>query len=651
MKGSTMAGQISRRGLLGAAGALTATAALIPATDLLAGVAEAEAEPIGGPGVPSFRGLTPFLDKLRIPPVLRPSGDRPVEVRLMNASIRLHSQLPKTPLWTYEGSYPGPTIEVKRGRASRIVWTNTLTGTMPVSAALVPMSAGNNPLIPAGLPGRGGVPARTDIASITPWTVTHLHGGFQHAGSDGYAENAVTPGGSQLSEYTNDQAATQLFYHDHAMDITAVNVMAGLLGNYLVRDTEEAALDLPSGRYEIPLTITDVNFDTDDSGRLTGVLLAKRLQATAPSGATSKLLFLGPYTMVNGVVWPYLDVEARWYRFRTLNASNGRGYVLALVDEATGAVIPNALQVIGNDGGLLDKPVAVSELPITSAERYDVLIDFSKLRGKRVKLVNVLPGVPAGVPVPGLMPYPDVMRFVVGSKQVRDGFTLPQTLSSRFVRVKAEDATRERFVLTTVNADGMPELWELTEVAATASVKIPSAGVVQFTDASGTTRTFQRSANRFEQEATIYTSPGAWEKWTFISDAAYGAPILHPMHIHLINFQIVSRQALNVTPTFNPMDFVLGGTTQPIRAVAPLPIAPYESGWKDVVSVPNNTAVTVVGQFGQQTGRFMYHCHILDHEDDGMMRPMMLMPPAVLAYHEAKMAAMPGGGMPPMPGM
>jgi spore coat protein A len=644
-----MAGQISRRTLLGAAGVVTAAWAVVPATELFTGVAAADTGPIGGPSVPSSSGLTPFLDKLRIPPVIRPLGDRLVEVRLRNASIRLHSQLPKTPMWTYEGSFPGPTIEVKRGQASRIVWTNALTGTMPVAAAMVQVSAGSNPFLPAGVPGRGGVPARTDIASITPWTVTHLHGGFQHAGSDGYAENAVTPGGSQLSEYSNDQAATQLFYHDHAMDITAVNVMAGLVGNYLVRDAEEAGLGLPSGVHEVPLTISDVNFDTDASGNLTGVLLAKRLETAGPTGATSNLQFMGPYTMVNGVVWPYLDVDARWYRFRTLNASNGRSYVLSLVDEATGAVVPNALQIIGNDAGLLDKPVAVSALPISPAERFDVLVDFSQLRGKTVKLVNSMSGVPVGVAVPGLMPYPDVMRFVVGGKEVKDAFVLPQTLARSFVRVKAEDATRERFVLATLNAAQMPELWELTEVAAS-TVTVPSAGVVQYTDAAGRLRTFRRTANRFEQEATFYTSPGSWEKWTFISDAGYRNPILHPMHIHLINFQIVDRQALNVTATANPMDFVLGGTTQPIQGVAPLPIGPYESGWKDVVAVPNNTVVTVVGQFGKQTGRFMYHCHILDHEDGGMMRPMMIMPPAVLAYHEGQMAAMPGG-MPDMPGM
>jgi spore coat protein A len=204
-----------------------------------------------------------------------------------------------------------------------------------------------------------------------------------------------------LAEYANDQAATHLFYHDHAMSVTALNVSAGLIGNYIVRDAQESWLGLPHGAYEIPLTIQDVNFDTDSQGRLDGQIVYKRIigahDAPEPGRLPSALSTLAPFTLVNGVVWPHLDVAARAYRFRMVNTADTRVYRLAVVDEETGKAVPGVMKLIGTDMGLLGTPQTIEEaVPLSPAERADIVIDFAAFPGKR------LSSTPSRVSVPEL---------------------------------------------------------------------------------------------------------------------------------------------------------------------------------------------------------------------------------------------------------
>jgi len=190
----------------------------------------------------------------------------------------------------------------------------------------------------------------------------HLHGARTGGGNDGWAENAVLTGNSQLSEYPNDQQAMGLWYHDHGMDITRWNVMTGLAGMYLIRDDEEDALHLPHGKYEVPLMLCDRNLETDGAGQLTGQLLYKVAYNPPPPGAERVMPpFSGPFTLVNGVIWPHLDVEPRWYRFRMLNAANARFFQLQLqhADGTTDQQLQDAVRQIGSDGGLLPAPVAL----------------------------------------------------------------------------------------------------------------------------------------------------------------------------------------------------------------------------------------------------------------------------------------------------
>jgi spore coat protein A len=221
----------------------------------------------------------------------------------------------------------------------------------------------------------------------------HLHGGHQNALNDRAAEYGVGPGNGQLAEYANDQAVTHLFYHDHAMSVTALNVSVGLIGNYIVGDAQESRLGLPHGTYEIPLTIQDVNFDTDSQGRLDGQIVYKRIigahDAPEPGRLPSALSTLAPFTLVNGVVWPHLDVAARAYRFRMVNTSDTRVYRLAVVDEETGKAVPGVMKLIGADMGLLGTSQTIEEaVSLSPAERADIVIDFAAFPGKRLKLVQ-----------------------------------------------------------------------------------------------------------------------------------------------------------------------------------------------------------------------------------------------------------------------
>jgi spore coat protein A len=563
-------------------------------------------------------------------------------VKLVSQHVRLHSQLPPTPMWTYEGHYPGPTIEVESGQKVRIAWQNELTGTIPVKGVFVQPVGPPPGVAAANAPGAEGAPARSELTRLTPWTSVHVHGGHQHAVGDGLADSGVTPGGAQLCEYPNQNAAAHLFYHDHAMPITALNVTAGLIGNYIIRDPDEERLGLPSGAYEIPLMLADINFDTDPAGLINGQILVKRVLVgpVTPGVMPQAVSTTGPFTMVNGGVWPYLEVEARTYRFRMVNASVARAYALALLDEKTGKPVTGAVQVIGTDGGLLDTARTVDGvLTVNPAERVDLLVDFAAFPGANLRLVNTVPTLPAGSPAPGVgIPFPEVMQFRVGDAPRKGSAYQPPKKISTFTRITAADVPKdavERFVMLSRDAGGMPKMMELVDAGP--QVKT-GAGIVQIAVPGGT-RTFRIAAQSFEETTNFFAASGSWEKWTFLNVDPADRPLVHPMHIHLMNFQLIERRALDPSG----LDTTLGGTTRPIRFGASRPIAVSESGWKDTVGLPVNEMVTVAGQFDQETGRYVYHCHILDHEDEGMMRPLVVMPPAVLTIQNLMMGMMMNG--------
>lgn len=269
---------------------------------------------------------------------------------------QLHSELPKpTRVWAYAGMYPGPTIEVNRGEYVYIKWINNLPDKhfLPIDRTL--HSSGEH--------------------SPEVRTVVHLHGAEVEADSDGYPDAWYTNNFSKVGprfekevyEYPNNQRAATLWYHDHAIGITRLNVYAGLAGMYIIRDEEEGALNLPSGRYEIPLVIQDRSFNDDGS-----LFYPPTVDNPGPDFPFPSVTpgVAGDKILVNGMVWPYLEVEQRKYRFRILNGSNERFYRMKLSNGSP-------FIQIGSDGGLLEKPVVMDEILIAPAERVDVIIDFT----------------------------------------------------------------------------------------------------------------------------------------------------------------------------------------------------------------------------------------------------------------------------------
>ncbi|MER6914655.1 O-aminophenol oxidase PhsA [Streptomyces sp. NPDC000594] len=599
-----------------------------------------EARTAGGDG--RSRELTPYADALPVPRVLRPDEPdvrREIEIALRPTWVRMHSQLPPTLMWGYDGTVPGPTVEVRRGQRIRIAWTNRIPegSPYPVTAVEVPAGGPGQPL-PHNRPGREGVRPNREVAALPAWSVTHLHGAPTGGGNDGWADNAVAAGDAQLSEYPNDHRAVQWWYHDHAMNITRWNVYAGLVGTYLVRDDEEDALGLPGGEREIPLILADRNLDTDEDGRLNGRLLHKTTVINPRHPETGRpvtLPFLGPYSTVNGVIWPHLETDPAPYRFRLVNASNARIYQLVLVDEDD-TPVPGVMHQIGSDGGLLPRPVPLdftggAPLVVAPAERFDLLIDFRGLAGRKVRLVNRGRNQRPGMhDLADNVPYPQVMEFRVGREKRPDDFALPQVLSGSFQRYAHDDTAHGHrlIVLTppaTVGGGGHPEIWETREIPES-SVRLPAEGVIQVRGRDGTVRTYRRTARTFNDGLGITLAEGSHEQWSFLN---LGAPV-HPMHIHLTDFQILAREAYTV----GGFDPVLGGTRSPVAVdpARPTPVPPNEQGWKDVFRVGAAEMVTVMGHFAGAHGRFMYHCHLLEHEDMGMMRPFVVMPREVLKF-------------------
>jgi FtsP/CotA-like multicopper oxidase with cupredoxin domain len=590
---------------------------------------EPEPEPV--------KELTPFLDPLPIPPTARTTradGVSHLTVTMRSATVRLHSQLPPTHAWTYDGHLPGPTIEVRRGELLRVTWLNKLTGRIPLTVVEAPNRAGTPALWDQ--PGRGGIAPREDVAALQPWPVVHLHGAITGSGNDGWPENVVQPGTSQLSEYPNDQSSAALFYHDHAMAVTRWNVMAGLSGMYLIRDAEEDALRLPDGAYEVPLLLSDRNLETDDDGHLTGRLLHKTaVIRTEP--LMQMRAFTGPFTMVNGVIWPHLDVEPRWYRFRVVNGANTRQYRLSLVDEDGKPVPAGTGYQIGTDGGLLPKPLPIGDgLTLASAERADLLIDFAAFRGRRLRLVNTNPS-----PDPG--PWPQVMEFRVGSGRVPDPFTLPRQLSPGFTRLTEGSLPdhQDRLVILTPMGPGQALCWEM-EKTDDPPGELPADGIVQIREKDGSVTTYRRTAADFHDPVRFFVRARSWERWRFLHVAPSGWP--HPMHIHATNFQVLGRETYDVSgfTAFTAPDGSIGcGTATPVKWTGTGTVEASEEGWKDTVRANAGELVTVAGYFGDSSGKFVYHCHMLEHEDMGMMRQFVVLPAQI---HDIECAmGMPSG--------
>jgi spore coat protein A len=529
------------------------------------------------PQAPPAGPLASYVTPLSIPPVVRAkpgsAPNAPVEVRMVPFQHRSHRDLPAAMVWGYNAKWPGPTFEVRRGEPLFVKWSNHL----PTKHFL--------PVDPT-IHGAGeGVPEVR--------TVTHLHGARVMPDSDGYPDAWVTSDGkagvvsaADPCHYPNEQAATTLWYHDHALGITRLNVYAGLAGFYLIRDDEEDALNLPSGPYEIPLMIQDRKFGVDGS-----LLYPPPQDGTHPTWMQE---FFGDTICVNGKAAPFLEVEPRKYRFRLVNASNSRFYHLTLLPadakgKPTGAPAgAPPFRQVGSDGGLLPAPLQSHYLIFSPGERFDLVIDFSEHKGENFALLN---DAPAPYARGGEIVPKDVMLFKVTKLLAgKDTSSLPDALSP-WSPLNPTHAVRERILA-------------LTEMDR------PSDGY---------TMIGLLGQRHWDDPITEDPKAGSTEIWSF----ANATGDVHPIHLHLVQFQVLNRQPFDVKSYIETGKLNFVGMPMP-------PESNERPAWKDTVKTYAGYVTRVIARFDLPVGaatspgqefRYVWHCHVLEHEDNEMMRP------------------------------
>ncbi len=523
--------------------------------------------------------LTKYLEPVPLPGngivVATPSGANQYAFSQREITRQLHPQLPPTPLWAYDdgsgltgqaGSF-GMALAAESGTPLEVSFTNRLPATYP---AWIPVDTRLTPL-------------RDEVRLMT-----HLHGGFVAASSDG--NPAVTPtgfgrDGTQTVFYTNQppqMPASLLWFHDHGLGATRLNVFAGLAAAYIIRDEFDTGgpdnvNGLSSGAYEIPLVVQDRSFNAD------GTFL---YPTSDIPGVTWIGEYFGDVMLVNGKVWPFLHVEPRLYRFRILNGSNAR--ILNL--DIGGA----SMWQIGAEGGMWDQPVPVTQLVLAPAERADVLVDFSQIRARTTHMKNSKLPSPVSNPAP---PLSAVMQIRVG-KTTPVPPSIPSTLvGGRKADLPAPPPARRRFIT-------------LNEVAPeTADWRLTLSGAA------------------FGDPPTEAPAVGSIEDWYYVNLTED----THPMHIHLVTFQVVGRvpfdaETYTAAAGVGP-EGVPGGVDPWPYATGPLiPAEPSERGFKDTVKANPGYFTIIRAKFDLPTGitapqTYVHHCHIVEHEDNDMMRP------------------------------
>jgi spore coat protein A len=510
---------------------LTAAALATKPLDLLAG---SPARRMLNPN-----GLAHFVDPLPVPKIADPTGYRsaPEEpkravpyyrISLREFSAKLHRDLRPTRQWGFASTVPGPTFDTRRGQGLMIEWANDLPPRhfLPIDHNLHGAEA--------NLP--------------ETRTVVHVHGAKAPPDSDGYPENWFTPGKSAIYYYPNDQEAATLWYHDHAMGINRLNIYAGLSGFFLVRDEAEAALNLPSGAYEIPLMLSDRLFDED--GQLYYPTSGKPDAPWVPE-------VNGNIILANGKIFPYLEVEPRAYRFRLLNGSNTRALPLSLSNGMN-------FQQIGSDQGLLGSVVDSDSLTLFPAERADLIIDFKGNSGQRIVLGSR---------------SVEIMQF-----QVRDAVRVTSVPWSRSLR-------------------------KVNRIAESAAVKIRALTLNDYYDYNGNSMMMLLNGAHWNMPVTEKPVIDTVEIWRLINltrDA-------HPIHLHLVRFQILDRRRFDLF-TYN--------LNHTVKYLGPaMPPDENEKGWKDTVRADPGMETRIIMRFEGYAGRYVWHCHLLEHEDNEMMRP------------------------------
>lgn len=517
----------------------------------------------------------------------------------------------QTTLWGYgtpaqAATSPGRTFVVQSNQPVRVRYENRLLAPdgsaaahrLPVDTTLMWANPGN-------LGGSAPVPA-----------VQHRHGGLQESLSDGLPDAWATPQNGYVGRlfngeflYGNDQEAAHLWYHDHALGVTRLNVFMGLAGHYFIRDANEAALRsanrLPSTEHEIALVIQDRMFTAD--GQLFYPSTAKK-PATAPA-VSHVPEFFGDFILVNGVPWPQAAVEPRPYRLRLLNGSDSRFFDLQFQPDRGG---PVPLFQIGTDLGLMNAPVPLTHLLLAPGERADVIIDFSAFAGRQVLVGNS-----------AATPFPLGTRVdnATAAKVMQFRVSLPLNAA----QPRATLATSLRPVhgpLPALSTAGVPVRKLLLLEGLDPFGRLQTMlGTVDpsLNNPLGDPRAALSGTFLYNEPVTEVMRQGTTEVWEFHNTTVDA----HPIHLHLVDFRVVERQPFTGTVVPKPMGANGGGTggwlTNVVTAGPARPHEPNEAGRKDTVIAYPGEITRILVSF-PRAGEYVWHCHILSHEDHEMMR-------------------------------
>lgn len=558
-----------------------------------------------------------WVDALAIPPVITGST---IEMSMIRSTHTFHSALAPSATLAYRcdagtlvaggtpsaAGYLGPTVVATTGQPLSVRMVNSIGSTgghpLPIDSTTIPDAEAED--------------------QLSPRTSTHLHGGNTRPAHDGGPEDDFRD--EHTYHYDNTQDAAGLWYHDHAIGITRVNVYAGLAAGYLIRDTPSTGIDtgagdsLPAGDHEIPLIIQDKTFGADG--------------AQVYDDGTWMPEFFGNIPVVNGIAYPHLMVSQGVYRFRTYNGSNARFYRLGLKVKSTGAAHP--FFQIGSDGGLLNQPVPLTRLVLGPGERADLLVDFRGLRnGELVEMGNNAP-----------TPFP------FGPRNLRKGGApLPQIMQ---FRVTGAPGWVPEAPVAGMDLRPVTPVVRLDDAAAAPGVRVRSHSLVEIMGPDGPVMALLNNRVLHDEDyadPAEAISPDSLEVWELVNTTVDA----HPIHLHLVQFQVLDRQGLDAEGYLAASGYQTddnGGLvpgTGPHPAPSPTPYLtgarqlppPNERGWKDTVVAPPGMVTRIAVPFGSGAvtspiaaravhvpnhaggeNDYVWHCHILEHEENEMMQ-------------------------------
>jgi spore coat protein A len=648
-----------------------------------------------------------YATPLLIPPVMPRAGKIPVrggknadyyEISMRQISQQiLPAGLPATTVWGYGAlgartnhglllhNAPSLTIEAKWNTPVRVKWINDLKDAngnyLPHLLPVDPTLHWANP--PGGATGRDTRPDFTGQPTPGPYAgpvpiVTHVHGAVGVGDeSDGYAEAWYLPAAGNIPadyategtwynffrskaaasfgaawgpgfatfQYPNLNRASTVWYHDHALGMTRLNVYAGPAGFYIIRGGpagDSAVIDSRSGTpavlpgpapkendkfppnktyFEIPIAIQDRSFNGNGSLFYpdTRALFDGIVGDYIPAGEFSPMWnpeFFGNMIMVNGNTWPFQTVQQRRYRFRFLNGCQSRFLILDF-NQIAGVEVWQ----IGNEGGFLAAPVNITSnhgnrLLMGLAERADVIVDFTNVQIDNYVLGNVGPDEPFGGGVPGVDFDPadpgstgQLMEFRVVPAMAPDPTTPPQFLQlPAIVPLPPETVTRPLALIEKMGM-GVDENGDPLEGPVEALL-----GTVGPDSLDPTTPAGVWTERKWLEPVTENPAVGATEVWEMYNSTGDA----HPMHVHEVAFEVVNREGLVLDGD--------GEVVQPIQLDGVIaPPEPWETGFKDTVIAYPGQVTRIRAQFNTP-GQFVWHCHIVEHEDNEMMRPYRIGP-------------------------